>query len=74
MSYTVKQINQNFKIKVNGRNFQGRYLSKLVGVKGLKELVGSELAFKLIDRAFREGKDKTECKLRRGLIIRFYSH
>lgn len=71
---TVSEINRNFKIKVNGRNFRGRYFSKLVGVKGLNELVGPELADKLIDRAFREGKDKTECKLRRGLIVRFYSH
>jgi len=71
---TVGEINRNFKIKINGRNFRGRYVSKLVGVKGLNELVGPELAVKLIDRAFREKKQVIECKLRRGLIVRFYSH
>lgn len=71
---TVTEINQNFKIKINGRNFRGRYVSKLVGVRGLKEMIGEDLALKLIERAFREREDITECKLRRGLIVRFYSH
>lgn len=71
---STSEINKNFKIKVNGRNFKGRYISKLVGVKGLKELIGEELAFKLVDRAFNEGKDVTVCKLRRGIVVRFYSH
>lgn len=71
---TKSEINANFKIKVNGRNFNGRYMSKLVGVKGLFNLVGEDLGVKLIDRAFNEGKDVTVCKLRRGLTVRFYSH
>lgn len=70
---SVSEINKNFKIKVNGHNYNGRYLTKLVGVSGLEKLVGQELAFKLIDRAFREGTDVVVCKLRRGLTIRFYS-
>jgi hypothetical protein len=74
MNRSVSEINRNFKIKVNGRNFQGKYITKLVGVKGLREIIGTDLACKLIDRAFKERNDVTECRLRRGLIIRFYSH
>jgi len=69
----TSEINKNFKIKVNGQNFNGRYMSKLVGVRGLVNLVGEDLAGKLVNRAFAEGLDVTTCKLRRGLIIRFYS-
>jgi len=69
----TSEINGNFKIKVNGRNFSGRSVSKLVGVRGLVSLVGLELADKLVERAFREGLDVTVCKLRRGLTVRFYS-
>lgn len=70
---TVSEINSNFKIKVNGKNFNGKYMSKLVGVRGLVSLVGEDLAGKLVERAFNEGLDVTTCKLRRGLVIRFYS-
>jgi len=69
----TSEINGSFKIKVNGRNFSGKSVSKLVGVRGLVSLVGLELADKLVERAFREGLDVTVCKLRRGLIVRFYS-
>jgi len=67
------EINQNFKIKVNGKNFNGKSISKLVGVRGLVALVGEELAEKFVERAFTEGADVTTCKLRRGLTVRFYS-
>lgn len=69
----VSEINQNFKIKVNGHNGDQRRMSKLVGVRGLLELVGQELAEKLVERAWNEGQDVTVCKLRRGLVIRFYA-
>ena len=70
---TVNEINSNFKIKVNGRNFSGKTISTLVGVRGLVNLVGEDLKDKLVERAFTEGQDVTVCKLRRGLVIRFYS-
>ena len=69
----VSEINSNFKIKVNGKNFNGSAMSKLVGVRGLVSLVGQDLSEKLIERAFTEGKDITVCKLRRGLTVRFYA-
>jgi len=69
----ISEINSNFKIKVNGKNFNGRTMSKLVGVRGLVSLVGQDLSEKLIERAFTEGKDVTVCKLRRGLTVRFYA-
>jgi hypothetical protein len=70
---SVSEINSNFKIKVNGKNFNGSSMSKLVGVKGLVALCGLDLSAKLVERAFAEGKDITICKLRRGLTVRFYS-
>lgn len=71
---STREINQNFKIKVNGKNFTGKSFSKLVGVRGLVALVGEELAEKFVERAFNEGQDVTICKLRRGLTVRFYSY
>lgn len=75
LKYSVTEINLNFKIKVmrfdNGKLQQER----LVGVSGLIDEVGDkEIVNSLITRAFRSGKDKTVCKLRRGLKIIFFSH
>lgn len=72
LHYTTKEINRNFKIKVNGRNFEGQYINTLVGVNGLVNLIGAELANTLIERAFNTPIDKCICKLRRGLKITFY--
>jgi hypothetical protein len=44
----------------------------LVGVKGLIELIGVEIANKMLRRAFNGTDDKTVCKLRRGIKISFY--
>lgn len=72
LEYTTKEINRNFRIKVNGI-VNGVKVNKLVGVKGLIELVGIEFANKMLRRAFNGKDDKTECKLRRGIKISFYS-
>lgn len=74
LEYTTKEINLNFKIKVNGVNFEGKKLNIAVGVSGLINLVGIEQANKLISRAFSCLDDKCICKLRRGLKITFYQH
>ena len=66
------EINQNFRIKVNGVAENGK-LNTLVGVSGLIELIGEELAGKLVSRAFEGMGDKLECKLRRGMKITFYN-
>lgn len=71
LEYSTKSINRNFRIKVNGI-VDGDKINKLVGVKGLIELIGVEMANKLLRRAFRCLKDAEHCKLRRGLKISFY--
>lgn len=72
MTYSTHEVNSNWKIKVNGI-FEGRKINKLVGVSGLVNLIGKELADKFIIRAFRDMFDKCVCKLRRGLKITFYA-
>lgn len=69
--YTTKEINRNYRIKINGI-VDGKKVNKLVGVKGLIELIGVEMANKMLRRAFRCVKDAEHCKLRRGLKISFY--
>lgn len=72
LRYTTREINRNYKIKVAGL-VDGSKVNTLVGVSGLLELVGVEMANKLLDRAFRCMDDKQVCKLRRGLKITFYA-
>lgn len=73
LEYTVKEINRNFRIKVSGGNFNSPKIHKLVGVKGLIELIGVELVNTLVGKAFDSRDDKKVCKLRRGLKITFYN-
>lgn len=62
---------KKFRIKINGI-VDGKKVNKLVGVKGLIELIGVEMANKMLRRAFNGTDDKTVCKLRRGIKISFY--
>lgn len=55
--YTTKEINRNFRIKINGI-VDGKKFNKLVGVKGLIELIGVEMANKMLRRAFNGTDDK----------------
>lgn len=66
-----QSINRNFRIKVNGI-VDGKKINKLVGVKGLIELIGVGMTNKMLRRAFNGTDDKTVCKLRRGIKISFY--
>lgn len=74
MNYTTKEINSNFKIKVDGVDENGVKLHKAVGVRGLLELIGAEMANKMLKRAFNCMDDKCVCKLRRGIKITFYRY
>lgn len=74
MNWTTKMINRNFLIKVFGINDEGRKINTLVGVSGLLQLVGVELANKMLARAFNSAQDCCTCRLRRGLKISFYAH
>jgi len=71
MNYTTAAINSNFRIKAYGW-IDGLKIDMLVGVAGLLQLIGTELANKFLKRAFDSREDKTVCKLRRGLKITFY--
>lgn len=70
----TRTINLNYLIKVFGYNQEGKQINTLVGVSGLINLIGAELASKFVQRAFDCMADKCECKLRRGLKVTFYCH
>lgn len=70
---TTKEINRTWLIKFNGRH-NGKYESVLLGVKGAVERVGEDLFYKFINRAKKHGRDVEVCRLRRGVVMRFYLH
>ena len=71
---TTAAINKNFRIKVNGY-INGQYVSKLVGVRGLLELLGGsvERLVKMVLRAFNCLADKCACKIYGGPKVTFYA-
>lgn len=72
LTYTTKEINRNFKIKVSG-TLEGEKVNTLVGVTGLLKIIAdTELTNRLLDRAFNSTDDKYVCKLRRGIKVSFY--
>lgn len=73
LNYSTREINMDFRIKVYGYDNNGNRINTLVGVSGLIELIGLELANKFLERAYRLVSDKTICKLRRGLQVTFYN-
>ena len=73
MTYSSKEINRNFRIKVSGIDPQGNRIHKLVGFRGAVELIGIEMLNKFIERAFNNMGDVCVCKLRRGIKFSFYS-
>ena len=74
LDFSTREINMNFKIKVFGFNENGKTINTLVGVAGLIDLIGMEMANKMFARAFRSMEDKQVCKLRRGIKVTFYIH
>ena len=70
--YTTKYINQNFRIKVFGRDENGKKINTLMGVSGIVEMIGEELFYKFVTRAIRCMQDVCVCKLRRGLQVSLY--
>lgn len=72
LAYSSKFINRNWRIKVSGVDAQGNRVHKLVGVKGIIELIGIEMLNKLLNRAIKCIEDVCVCKLRRGLKVSFY--
>ena len=72
LSYTTSWINENFRIKVYGRDEQGKRINTLLGVSGIIRLIGVELFEKFLERAIRCMEDVCVCKLRRGLQVSLY--
>ena len=72
-NYTTREINLNFIIKVFGYQ-NGEKINKAVGVSGLENLVGEQLAEKFVARAFAGTGDVLHCKQYGGLRVSFYLH
>ena len=72
LSYSTKWINENFRIKVYGRDENGKKINTLLGVSGIIRLIGIELFNKFLQRAIDCMMDVCVCKLRRGLQISLY--
>ena len=70
--YTTKFINQNFRIKVFGRDENGKKINTLMGVSGIIAMIGEELFYKFVTRTLDCMQDKCVCKLRRGLVVSLY--
>ncbi len=73
LEFTTKFINSNFRIKVFGRDENGKKINTLMGVSGIVRLIGEELFNKFIKRALNCMLDKCVCKLRRGLQVTLYA-
>lgn len=73
LNFSTRMINLNFRIKISGVDENGNKINTLVGVAGLINAIGIELANKFLGKAFDKGMDKLVCKLRRGIKISFYS-
>ena len=72
LNYSTKFINENFRIKVYGRDENGRRINTLLGVSGVIAMIGVELFNKFIARALKCMDDVCVCKLRRGLQVSLY--
>ena len=72
LMYSTKYINQNFRIKVFGRDENGKKINTLMGVSGIVKLIGVELFNKFVKRALDCMMDVCVCKLRIGLQVSLY--
>lgn len=70
--FSTKFVNQNFRIKVFGRDENGKKINTLMGVSGIIKLIGETLFFKFVQRALDCMRDVCVCKLRRGLQVSLY--
>lgn len=70
--FSSKFVNANFRIKVFGRDENGKKINTLMGVSGIIRLIGEELFYKFVQRALDCMLDVCVCKLRRGLQVSLY--
>lgn len=73
-NYTTREINMNFRIKVQGI-VNGIKVNTLVGVSGLLRYLGGsiEKMEKMLKRAFASMGDKCACKVYGGIKVVFYA-
>lgn len=72
-SYLKTEVNKHFKVKVYSCCDKGKTVNSLRGYSGLVDLIGRDLAHKMILNALNDLGDRRIYKLRRGLKITFYS-
>lgn len=72
--FTTTEVNKTFKLKVFG-TVDGKKVNSLYGVSGLIRIIGIDLFNKFCTRAFATyNADKCVCRLRRGLVVTFYTY
>lgn len=78
----IQDVQRNFVIEVNGRNFSGKREQKAHNFKTLVEYLkkgerekghSHQLAIKLFRSAYESSEQVVSKKLRRGCTIKFYS-
>ena len=77
----ITAINKEYKIKLNGKKYIGKSMSKAVGYAGVLEEVSwgcfgedpEEFVQEICRKALESTEDKYVKKLRRGLRITFYT-
>jgi len=70
--YSTTEVNRTFKLKVNGM-VNGKKVNSLYGVSGLINIIGMEFFNKFTERAMNSREDKCVCKLRRGIVVTYYT-
>lgn len=74
MNKELRFINRDFKIVAQRSNCHGcKRERRLIARSGLIDLLGDEMAIKVVSRAYKQKSDKITIKLRRGITIIFYS-
>ena len=71
LAYSSKFINRNYRIKVSGVDGQGNKVHKLVGVRGIIELIGIEMLNKLLKRAVNCSSVRPSTGVRLYAFLRF---
>ena len=70
--FSTSFINANFRIKVYGKDENGKKINTLMGVSGIIRMIGEVLFYKFVQRALDCMLDVCVCKLRRGLKVSLY--
>lgn len=70
----IDWVSKEFNIKVNGKNYVGKSLDKIVTVRGLLDILNSQsLAIDTCRKALGSSEDIYKRRFRRGLVVTFYT-